>query len=1176
MRLYKINKKKLNLIIILSFFILSSYLFLQKFDIVFADEACSPYDCAGTNAYARVDNCVPASGYGCNNGSVTPSVNYTCPTGGGAGSCVGNTPGVEVCSGNVYQSATSETCICPDLSSCTTQGSACPYGGTCNCTPGGASGICESNAPGGPAVYANGCPYNNCPPRNGTRGCCLITSTPTYWCGNGTCDPQNNENCSNCQTDCGTCNPPPGPYCGDNNCDAGENNCNCATDCSGTCVQPPSCSVTLSPSTVNLYTDSAPFTITANVSNIQNGNVSQVEFSKSNNNISMNPVFDQNGAPYQSQITPISQGTTTLTANVYMGGSGIVCSTQATVNITVNNSPVDEAPDCDSFDVSDSSVTAGETVQYIAEISDIGLNLAYDGGFESGGMTFWPTAYQLNEWWAVPNATWPSAGSEGAYYAKISPLLSATDPHATTGWLETGQNLTNQNYTIKLKAKSHSSNETISNVYLQREPYLGDWTGHVAPGGNLSMALIPSAWQDFTTSGTWSNPGNGSTTSRFRVVLRPGSTHGGAWAQPVYYDSIKAYKTNTAGVTFSSVRFWYILNSADPCVAGNWTEIPGPPTLAGNFYTINWDTTGINPGDYTVAVNSTDIQGNAATGNPAGNCGNSALTARPACNVPQTITACVPSCGPDVGCGTLNQTPGSVSNITVNGISGNNLNLSNNPLPRTISWTAASISPPGAITAYDVWLLPRNAAIPGTCSGTCRVLTWTSGTSVSLPSVLATQTNNFDIVIRARNGCSTNGTWVRRAVDLTANVSGTIYNLATGPDGSNNCVGTGTPLGITAGAPTMVSSTGGNLTVSPGSTYTMSNVPYAPSSAWAPDYGFNLTLNLANPVPANSFYCNCPGGTPFSCIQTDTASPATNQNFFVTAVDLSHGPWWKSTQGNVYGAQGFTSNVADTASSYLIEQSAGLAKSAGIPMSGGSIGANSYYTEYNVGGVPPIVQPRANSTTHANLVREDYDYLTKNIDLGSVQTISTPLTALPNNGTIYDDAQVFYRNGDLVLNINAIQTVAAGVKKIIFVSGNVTINNTGAANRHIIDVADSGYLAIIAGGNITIANSVGNTCSYPTCGSTNTNIDGVYIASNQIIVDDDNNDATADRMFVGEGTFVGWGGIDLQRTFDNTTNPLDRALNNTYATEVFHFRPDFNENTPEILRRPNLVWQEVN
>ena len=149
---------------------------------------------------------------------------------------------------------------------------------------------------------------------------------------------------------------------------------------------------------------------------------------------------------------------------------------------------------------------------------------------------------------------------------------------------------------------------------------------------------------------------------------------------------------------------------------------------------------------------------------------------------------------------------------------------------------------------------------------------------------------------------------------------------------------------------------------------------------------------------------------------------------------------------------------------------------------------------------------------------------------------------------------------------------------VIFVSGNLTISNTGALNRHMIDIDSNSYLAIIAGGNITFSNTIGNTCAYPTCTATSTNIDGVYIASGQLIVDDNNLNphSSPDNMFVGEGTFVGWSGIDLQRTFDNTTSSLDRALNNTYATEVFTFRPDFNENTPEILRRANLVWQEVN
>ncbi len=1157
-----LNIKNTFVILLLTYFFLT----LANKSIVSADLACDPYSCSSTNAYFRVDAC-SWNTTSCGVTASTPSAPYNCDTGGGPGTCKGPTPGRLGC---IQTSPTIPSCECTDpaySSSCTGPGQSCgPYGGFCqNCT------------------YYGSCAVE----QTSELGCCLITTTPTPTPPTPT--------------------PTPPPNCPNGSCGSGEDNCNCPQDCSGTCPTPPpgipDCDVTLSPSTVNLYTDSAPFNITANVSGISGGNVSQVEFSKSNNNISMNPVFDQNGLPYQSYITPQAQGSSTITANVYMGGGTPVCSTTATVNITVNNTPTDEAPDCDSFEVLPSTpVTKGEIVTFTAKITDIGVNLAYGGGFEEGNMNFWPTAYQLNEWWAVPNAIWPSPGSEGAYYAKILALLSATDSHAATDWIETGEDLTNQNYTLKLKAKSHSSSETVSNVYLQREPYLGSWTGHIAPGGNLSMTLNPSSWQNFSASGTWVNPGNGSTTSRFRVVLRPGSTHGGTWTQPMYYDSIKAYKTSEAGIQPDSVRFYYTLVRADGNYCGApWTEIIPAATQSGNNYTITWDTSTITPGNYIIAVNAIDIQGNASTGNPSGSC-SAIMTPRPACYSSQTINICAPSCG-GIMCGNTGATPNPPTNVLVNGTSSGNIDLTNSA-SMSITWDPPipqSEDPNSDIEDYEIWIWDRNIypypSTPTTCDNTtatdCMKYIVNGGsTSSYTTNANAIHSNNITVAIRSRNTTCNQTTYssfsVNRTYDLVAQVSGNIYEAVVNPSG-NNCImpnPTPAPINIAAPGTTIQASTGGT-TASPTDTYSLSNVPYAPTSAWGVDYGFNVTLTLENSDPANSYYCSCPGpgGNPSSCMHTDTRSPWTiangnPQNFFVTAIDLSNGPWWQAKEGNVYGTAGYSSNVPDAANSYLITQNADNdPKSAGAPLSGGTISAGSgWYTEYNSGGVPPITQPRANNTSHANIVREDYDYFVKNIDLTTIASLNPSITVLPNpaTGTLYEDARVFKRTGDLTLNLNALQTVASGTKMIFFVSGNVTINNTGAANRHLIDIADGGYLAIIADGDITISDSVGNTCTYPTCTSTNANIDGVYVASNQLIIEDDGDINAPDNMFVGEGTFVGWQGIDLRRTFDNEGSIFDTALNNTYATEMFNFRPDFNENTPEILQHPNLVWQEVN
>lgn len=1168
------------------------YSFYKNTSVVFADLACDPYSCMAQHTYLYVGSCQPSSGYNCQNvsGSVEPGHDENCNTGGGPGSCIGPAPGVETCGGNVYQTATSTTCICPDLSSCTTQGSACPYGGTCNCTPGGPSGSCAASTPGGGNISSPGCPAGSCPPRDGTRGCCYITSTPPPT------PPPSQENCYHCvSSSCTLYTVPAGT---------------CSTNCSACTPTPPppppsgtNCTVTLSPSSVNLYTDSSPYNITAIVSNVTGGTVSQVEFSKSNSNITMNPVFDTNGAPYQSSITPNTAGTTTLTAKVYFNGiAGQICQGEATV--TVSTPPITQtnpAPECEAFSSTAATVVQGQSVTYTMEITDEAKNELPDGGFEQGNMTYWPIAHQLNEFYAVPNSgpTY-SAGAEGAYYAKISrqnpapATPPAFDPHGATGFVDTGSNVKGQTYTVKFLAKSHEyyggnsqGNVRVPGIVIQSSDFASAW----APWPQL----VNYEWREFSYNLTMPT---GTANNTLRMVIRPPENYPNPWHPasgfnywPIYYDSVKVYKTADAGVNASTVRLYYHAVDTDYCDSGwlpanNSSGTNVATNSGGGIFTHTWDTSSITPGSYVIAVNAADIGSPAewATGNPSGICTNppATWTSRPACNIPQTVTACTPTCG-GTTCGNTDQTPGNVTGITVTGISGNTLNLSTNPaFPKTISWTAPTITSPGVIAEYEVWLVPRGSN-PATCTGTCRNLGTTTSTSISLPSVLAAQTDEFDIKVRAVNGCgTTSASWGTRQVNLFANVTGTIYDAVVTPNGSNNCTmpnPTPSTLDISAGYLGMTGSQGGSVTTAPGSSYTFT-APYAPTG-W-PKTDFNLTLNLNSSDPAITFYCSCPdgGGSPFNCAHTLTDSPMSNQHFFVSTIDLSNGPWWQTKEGNAYGTASFTNSIPQTCeddvnapicdANIVVQNTAGDSKSAGIPLSGGTITSNGFYTAYD-----GTSQPHANNTQHTNMVKENYDYYAKNINLGSFTSIGATITAIPtSNGQTYDDATLYYRNGDLTFNMNSNLTVASGTKKIIFVNGNVTIN--GTANQHRLTVADGGYFAIIASGNITFNNSVGNVCTFPSCSNTTTNIDGVYIASGDLIIEDDNDDAVKDNIFIGEGTFVGWQGIQLNRSFDNTSDPIDRAINNEYPTNIFRFRPDFTENTPEVLRHPNIVWQEVN
>ena len=83
-------------------------------------------------------------------------------------------------------------------------------------------------------------------------------------------------------------------------------------------------------------------------------------------------------------------------------------------------------------------------------------------------------------------------------------------------------------------------------------------------------------------------------------------------------------------------------------------------------------------------------------------------------------------------------------------------------------------------------------------------------------------------------------------------------------------------------------------------------------------------------------------------------------------------------------------------------------------------------------------------------------------------------------------------------------------------------------------------------------------------------VEGIYIADGQIIVA---STGTGDKRFIGEGTFVGWSGVELQRDFGPGGR---RALNNQLPVELFRHRPDLVTAAPTEFMRSRIDWQQVN
>ena len=274
--------------------------------------------------------------------------------------------------------------------------------------------------------------------------------------------------------------------------------------------------------------------------------------------------------------------------------------------------------------------------------------------------------------------------------------------------------------------------------------------------------------------------------------------------------------------------------------------------------------------------------------------------------------------------------------------------------------------------------------------------------------------------------------------------------------------------------------------------------------------------------------------------------------------------WWQVWGGNFaaeynYGYVMKSSIPSDTICiepdcyPYLsVTDRAGTAKSDGFPFLGGG----EFFIEDQISSREDQVSAVGTLRTR---LRETYSYFYGRYSLGfspdDYYSVSSEDALEPT--TIQE---TYFRSGDLT--IQSPWEVTAGESYVIFVDGNLNIEDPLDVGG-LITVDEGGFLAFIVSGDINIADNVGNS----TLSDISSNIEGVYVADGTINIL--SNDAM-DKRFVGEGTFVGWTNVSMQRSFD------DGPDNELYPTEMFVYRPDLVKYTPEKMKRPQILWQETN
>lgn len=346
-----------------------------------------------------------------------------------------------------------------------------------------------------------------------------------------------------------------------------------------------------------------------------------------------------------------------------------------------------------------------------------------------------------------------------------------------------------------------------------------------------------------------------------------------------------------------------------------------------------------------------------------------------------------------------------------------------------------------------------------------------------------------------------------------------------------------------------------------GQDYTGSVQPDGSYSVSAPitNAGQNqANYNSANPL---TDVCGCPGG----CLYPTANLPSTLNFYYL----LTRDPWWQVENGHIYTREesgiGVSSVVPDTCIGVCrpyvsVRDSADRQDSSGIIVTGGGTIDTSNTPGNQTNQVDEDGRNYRPSGTGIGGVLENYAHFYRLFSMGVNPADDFGITAgdAQKPSSAPSNARAYFRNGDLT--IQDPWSLGTGESIVVFVSGSLNIQNT-------ITVDQGGFLAFVVEDSINIAPTVCQSDHESTAGV----VEGVFIADDSINIQGNANGG--DCRFVGEGIFAGWGGIQLDRDFND--DGIQEKWNTLHAVEYFRYRPDFVANVAELMTKPVYQWQEV-
>ena len=345
----------------------------------------------------------------------------------------------------------------------------------------------------------------------------------------------------------------------------------------------------------------------------------------------------------------------------------------------------------------------------------------------------------------------------------------------------------------------------------------------------------------------------------------------------------------------------------------------------------------------------------------------------------------------------------------------------------------------------------------------------------------------------------------------------------------------------------------------PTTTPTISPTPTTPSSP----------TTTATPTPTR------PVGPTRTPTPTHTPTPTVLPGFPTatpTPILGATAPWWQAYSGLIY-AQNMIRSVLPPGFNLVTTTISGPNFTAGIPI-------NSSSSIFLGNGGPSAHNTLRQATGHLNSICSDYTIPNLLIS-ANAQTITPDTRSSVSSsgellsGTGYRDFgsyRIYRHSGNLVIDLNSTWTIS-GSPFILFNEAGTTTFANSSGNSNIITVNNGSFFGVFSTGSIIVEDTVGFTTPLSGLGLTPA-LTGIFFSndptgspgSGKISIESTGDPAT-EKQFVGSGSFIGCGGVELNRA-------LTPTYSDAFSSEVFLFNPNLLRNFPMALREAHVSWSE--